>query len=441
MKLPKSIVHRIAATTVIAMGLLAAGTLLVGSSRPSSVTAVARLADIRVVLSTTGVLRPAESITYRSPVLGRELEVMFLVAEGTSVRSGDLLVRLDATELQRDLDRATQTLRQAEMEFRVAAATSEGDITTDADSDPLAIEEATAKLKLAEKKLARLKQDRDGLEPLLTKGYITRDELDRATSELEESEVEVSLLKRRLEILTTQTRPLDQRRRNLLVVQREAQFESARQRRLDATRQVDGLREAIASTAIYARHAGLVIHEDLLNSMPKRRVHVGDRVTPSQGLVTIPEVDRMLLDTTVREVELWRLRIGQHADITVDAFPGNRLEGTVTSIGTLGRVAMDKQFDEKRFDVTIAIVSKAPELRPEMSAQAAITVAEHRGVLTVPIAAVFEHSNQRIVYVARRWGAENRPVRTGDNDGNQIQILDGLHLNERVLLSEPISNR
>jgi hypothetical protein len=62
-------------------------------SRPdNSLLAVVRRGPLVVRLTETGVLRPAESITYRSPLNGRELEITFLAPEGTRVSEGDLLI-------------------------------------------------------------------------------------------------------------------------------------------------------------------------------------------------------------------------------------------------------------------------------------------------------------------------------------------------------------
>src|SRR6266540_3766564 len=64
-----------------------------------SLTAFVRKGPLTARLTTTGILRPAQSITYRSPLAGREAEITELAPEGALVSEGDLLVRLDTTEL------------------------------------------------------------------------------------------------------------------------------------------------------------------------------------------------------------------------------------------------------------------------------------------------------------------------------------------------------
>src|SRR5262245_49643650 len=145
-----------------AAALMAAATLALGRSAGSgALTAEVRRGDLVVRLTETGILRPAESITYRSPLPGRELEIVFLVPEGTLVQEGDLLVRLDTTELKRELERAVQDQRQAGVEVQVAQAErQEGVAAIDSlehGEGALSVEEARSALRLAEKKAERVR--------------------------------------------------------------------------------------------------------------------------------------------------------------------------------------------------------------------------------------------------------------------------------------------
>src|SRR5262245_55798287 len=71
-------------------------------------------------LTSTGTLKPIQSITYRSPVPGRDIEIRDLAPEGSRVAAGDLLVKLDTTDLELELARVRQEQRQAEMDLQVA---------------------------------------------------------------------------------------------------------------------------------------------------------------------------------------------------------------------------------------------------------------------------------------------------------------------------------
>jgi RND family efflux transporter MFP subunit len=428
----------VALTVMIGLVTIAALVLRAGRGPGDALVETVKRGDVVVTLTEAGVLRPAESMTYRSPLVGRETEITFLTPEGTYVKEGDLLIRLDTSGLTQELERAIEIARQADVDVKAAEADRE-DAAAAVESategaGALDVEEANAKLRLAERNAARLRTAYEGLKPLLDRGFITKEELERASFEADQADTDLSLLRKRVALLTSKTRPRDEQRARVQVEQRDAQVANARQHAKEAAAQVESLRAAINGCTIYASHAGLVVHEEFLGANPRRRVRVGDRVSSTLGLITIPEVERMWLDTSVREADLWRVKAGQTVNVAVDAFPAMRLGGHVIAIGTLGRSAAERPFDEKRFGVTVAIDGANRDLRPDMTARATIAVADRRQVLTIPVSALTKDADAWVVMVVRGWSTERRRVTVGENNGFDVEILDGLKEGERVSL-------
>lgn len=426
---------------VAVLGSTVALAMYRGSTSDGIPNATAQRQDLRVMVAETGILRPARSLTYRSPLAGREVEVTFLAPEGTYVAEGDLIAQLDTSELARDLERATQTERQSALDERLAVADEE-DAHSGVDSasngeKAIELEDIEAKLALMQRKVARLRAEHDGLEPLLVKGYITKDELDRSAMELEQAQVDADATRRRATLIRGSVYPREQRRAQLLLEQRRAQVESARERHRENSAMIGALRTTIDACRIYAKQAGLVVHEELISANPRRKVRVGDRVTVTQGLVTIPDLDHMLLDTSVRESDVGRLRVDQPVLIAIDAFPSARFSGRVAVIGALGRTAIDRPFEEKRFDVTIGVDGVNRQLRPEMTARAAIVVTERRQALVVPVSAIFDRGGHGAVYVQRHWRYEQHDVQTGESNDSEVEVIDGLVPGDRVALTDP----
>jgi len=428
------LVTSLASAVVISVLVLVPGA---GRAPADGLVASVRRADFVVSLTEAGVLRPAESITYRSPLTGRDAEILYLTAEGTYVREGDLLVRLDTTTLAQELDRAIETARRAELDVKTTQAQREDaaaaiESATEG-SGALEVEEAAAKLRLTERNVSRLRTEYEGLKPLLEKGFITKDELEKAAFDLDQAETDLGLLRKRAALLATKTRPRDEQRARLQLEQRDAEVANARQHAKEAAALVVSLRQAIDACSIYAAHSGLVVHDVFLGATPRRRVRVGDRVSSTQGLVTIPEVERMLLDTSVREGDLWRVRTGQPVAIALDAFPAMKLTGRIIAIGTVGNAA-ERPFDEKRFGVSIALDTSNRDLRPDMTARATIAVADRRQVLTVPISALTKRGDAWLVTVVSGWKTISREVTVGETNGFEAEILAGLREGEQVSL-------
>ena len=433
-------------------GLIAAGiaglTILVGAGvtfrRPGgidpSLTAIVTKGSITASLTVGGILRPAESITYRSPLGSRETQITFLVEEGTRVNEGDLVVRLDTADLERELERVAQEVRQAQVDFQVADIESqEGQAVIDSIDEgegALTVDEARARRLAAEKKTARLRTEFETLKPLMDKGFITREELGKTSDALESAEEELALASRKADVLLELTRPRDRRRAELQLAQKQAQKENVRARLQETEARLRVLRDQIDSCSLYARRAGLVVYEEYLGASPRRKIRVGDRVGGSHGLVTIPEVNRMLVEASVSEADVYRVQPGQRAAVLLEAFPGVRLTGKVTRVGTLAASSPDRSIEDKRFDLIVEVDPTDTELRPEMTARVDVVLGERRGVLTVPINAVFERDGVTVAHVIRAWTIETRPIQVGDSTDVAAEVLAGLQEGERVALTD-----
>lgn len=419
---------------------LGGATLWRRAAADAALTVPVRRGTLSARLTVSGTLRPVQSITYRSPLGSREAEIVSLVPEGTRVGEGDLLVRLDTNDLRRELERAVQEQRQARVDLQVADMDrAEGQAAVDSLTEgegSLTIDEAKTRLEIAQRKVNRLKEEFDQLKPLLDKGFITREELRRTEDELEQSEKDMLLLKRRADVLIEQTHPRDRQRAAFQLAQKEAQRENARAKLQEADAHVRLLQEQIENASIYARRAGLVVYEEYLNANPRRKIRIGDRVTGSQGLVTIPEVDRMLVEASASEADVHRVRPGQAAAVRLEAFPDMRLAGKVTRVGTLARSSADHPFDEKRFDLIIELDEAKPELRPEMTARADIALGDRPGVLLVPVNAVFERQGLTVCHVVGRGEVEARQVQLGESSDVDVEVIAGLREGERVSIAD-----
>lgn len=425
-------------------GLSSAGVLAFRWLRSDvALTAEVTRGPLRIHLIESGVLKPQQSITYRSPLSGREAEIVTLVPEGTRVQKGDLLVKLDTTELERELQRAVQNLRQVQVDQTVAKLERD-----EAAANTLALtkggmaltgEEERFRLELAEKRVERLRTELESLQPLLDKGYITREELDRVAFELEQAEAEASMARRKADVFVASTRPLEIQRAERQLAQREAQLQNA-EAKLDAAKsQVTWLNEMIARCSIYARQSGLVVHEELLAANPRRKVRLGDRVTSSQGLVTIPEVGHMIVETSVREADLQKVKEGQSAVTRLDAFPDARLDGKVVRVGTMARDSGTQVFAEKRFDVIVELGPSELELRPEMTARVEILVQELPDALMAPVNAIFEREDYFVAHVVTPWGMRTKQVGVGLSNGTYVEVLTGLREGDRLSLRDVVS--
>jgi len=151
--------------------------------------------------------------------------------------------------------------------------------------------------------------------------------------------------------------------------------------------------------------------------------------------VTIIDLKRLQVDAYVDEVDIGKIRSGQEAVFTVDAFPAKEFNGKVTAIYPKAVI----QENVVNYDVVIDITDAYDGLlRPEMTASVTISLEKRKQALAVPAKAVKRKQGKNVVYIMTKTGLETRQVKIGWKDGQWIEIVVGVKEGQAVLLEKPI---
>lgn len=171
-------------------------------------------------------------------------------------------------------------------------------------------------------------------------------------------------------------------------------------------------------------------------------VELGQPITPASNfgpgslLMTIADLDHLVLRATVDELDAGRLAPGMLARIELGALPGVPLKGTLREISLIA----GEENGASVFDVTIDVApTKEATLRAGYSAVARIVVAEAIDVPVVPERYVEYRSGREgltaSVQVASDDGTPKvQPIRTGVSDGLSVEIVSGLGVGDRILI-------
>jgi multidrug efflux pump subunit AcrA (membrane-fusion protein) len=136
----------------------------------------------------------------------------------------------------------------------------------------------------------------------------------------------------------------------------------------------------------------------------------------------------------VDEVDIGKVKTGQPAAFTVDAFPARDFRGRVAAIYPTATV----QDNVVKYIVAIDIDGEyAGLLRPEMTASVRVDL-ETRTVLAVPTRAIRQEAGRSVVHVVNGGRLDIRLVRVGWRDGPWAEITEGLAEGERILLNTPV---
>jgi HlyD family secretion protein len=153
-------------------------------------------------------------------------------------------------------------------------------------------------------------------------------------------------------------------------------------------------------------------------------------------VATLPDLTTMLSTTYVNEVDIRKVNEGQSVKIGLDAFPEKKLTGKVVSVANVGEQRPNS--DAKVFEVQVEVHETDTTLRPAMTTSNEIITDVVPEAIYVPLESIFT-SGDSLTYVYKRNGLDivKQEVRLGKANANEIVILNGIELGEKVFLSAP----
>jgi HlyD family secretion protein len=162
----------------------------------------------------------------------------------------------------------------------------------------------------------------------------------------------------------------------------------------------------------------------------------GDIVNPNQALLSIFDNKNFYTTISVDETDVPNLKIGQKANIKVNAFPDTSFTGTVKDISQQGTYSNGVS----TFNVIIYF-DKINNIKSGMSAEASIITASKNNVLAVPIEAIRDMNGKKFVILSSDDGKRKmQQVQIGINNGKMVQIVEGLTKGQEVQLPQTESS-
>ncbi len=207
-----------------------------------------------------------------------------------------------------------------------------------------------------------------------------------------------------------------------------AACEAARARVQQGQAALDGAQINLAKTHLRAPFAGVVA--DL-------RAEVGEWIMPSPPGMPIPPVmelldpDAIYVSAPLDEVDVGKVRVGQEARVTMDAYPGRAIAGRVTRVAPY---VVDAQQQSRTFEIEIDLDDPgfARTLLPGSSADVEIILDARDGVLRVPSYALIEGNR---VLVLRDGKLVSLTVEIGLRNWSFAEVKRGMAVGDAVVVS------
>lgn len=373
----------------------------------ADVMATVKRGPFKVEIETTGELEAKNSVKILGPSQLRDFRIwqvtiQNIIDEGTVVKKGDWVATLDRSEFQNrfnekqiELEKSNSKYVQTQLDTTLQMRQSRDELIN-------------LKYAYEEKKIIL---DQSKYEPPAT---IKQNEInfDKAVRAYEQAQENYKIKKRQN-----------------IEKMREVSAELKKMQN-----EFEAMTKVLESFNVIAPEDGMVIYEKGWDGKP---IKAGSQINMWEPTVaTLPDLTKMMSKTYVNEVDVRKVKAGQKVEIGLDAYPDKKLNGKVTRVANVGEQRPNS--DAKVFEVAVEIEGTDPTLRPSMTTSNRIIAHVIDSALYIPLECLHSQADT-ITYVYKKDGITTRKqeVVVGHTNANDVVILSGLRIDERVYLSVP----
>ncbi|MGZ8471922.1 MAG: efflux RND transporter periplasmic adaptor subunit [Candidatus Deferrimicrobiaceae bacterium] len=352
-----------------------------------------------VTAVSAGTVKSRRDATISAEVSGRVVEVR--VAEGDSVRKGEMLARLSDPELGRQAEAALAEVTQAEELLAQAAARREE-----------AERKARSDVARAASNLRKAEQDHERARELFRGGFLSKAEMEQADTRLANARED-----ERIAAIGEVT---------LRAIDRE--IESLRAR-VTATR--------ASSAALAERTAKFRIAAPFPGIVTKKILEVGETKQPGAPLFVVADTRDIYIEAPIDESESAKVREGQKVRLYPDAYLGETFAGVVSEVKPTIEVSKEVS---RANTIEIQPASPPRPLRLGMSVDVEVLTGRKEDALQVPSSAVMEREGKKFVYIVREGKIVRSDIATGISNWDRTEVLSGVSPGDDVVTSLEIKD-
>jgi HlyD family secretion protein len=346
-------------------------------------TAPAARQDLTSVVTASGEVKPLTYTNVLGEGIGKITEIA--VKEGDHVKKGDVLLRLESVQPAADVNAQRAGIAAADAGVKSAEA---NDISAQAD----------IKSRAADLEHAKLDWERGQV--LFQEGLIPKQDYDTRKATYDGAVAALASAQARAE-------------------QSRAQLGQAHSTLMQNQAMLGRLSDILNKTTYTAPINGVVTYI---------AVRVGENVVPGiqnatgSYLMTISDMSVVTSEVMVDETDIVSVKLGEDAEVTIDAIPGKFFKGKVTEVGTQAVLrssglastqSTTGNQEAKDFKVVVTLQNPPDGLRPGLSSTAKITTAQKKNVMTVPIQALAERTKKDLDEAAKENGQNSVTLAAG----------------------------
>jgi HlyD family secretion protein len=371
--------------------------------------ATARKGEFLVTVTCRGELVAERSVQITAPLNVPNLQIVWMAPQGAAVKSGELVLRFDASGAKRQLDENGAALKQAQATLDQAVA--QAAITAEQDKLELAtLRQAVekARLEVSKKEIVSVLQG-------------------------EEDRINLGLAEQKLKV--------QEAAMTLNATSAQSKIASTRSQRDKAQVEVDLSKQRIAGTEVHAPAAGVINYlmnysQGWMNAKPFK---LGDNVWPGSAVAEIPDLASLRLKGKAEEIDRGRMREGQDARVILDPFPEKPFLGKLERISVLTEQSFEWP-PSRSFRAFATLGPGDDRLRPAMNGRMDVIVDRIPNAISVPAKAVFARDGRPVVLVPGREGLRAVRVEVVARNPDEVAIR-GIEAGAQVALVDDLEGK
>lgn len=331
----------------------------------------------------------------------RDVKIQDLIAEGTVVKVGDYIGRLDPSGVNEQIIDARLNLEGAQSKY-----TQQQLDTT-----------------------LTLKQERNNIKDL-------QFSMEETRLELKQSIYEPPATIRKLEInLEKLERDINERNENYNIKQRQARAKMVEvgTEVSKIRKQLKALTDLLKTFTIYSDSEGMITYAKNWDGSKKK---VGSNINAwNTTIANLPDLTKMESKTFANEVDIRKIKKDLPVKIGFDAFPDIELDGIITEVANVGE--KKRGSDIKIFQIFVKVNEINDNIKPGMTTSNRILTSSKDDVLMIPLEAVFSKDSISFSYIKSGFSIEKKQIQLGESNNIEVIIENGLKETDIVYLSKP----
>ena len=404
--------------------------------------------EFRLEIVEPGEIESAHNVDVLCEVKSRNsagVNILEIVPEGSQVKKGDFLVRLDDSALQKDLltqridvHQAKASLVQAEADYEAAKLAMDEYLSGSYRQD---LEQLEGAVFVARENLRRAQEYHDYSQKLAVKGYISETQLEADSFAVEKSRKDLDLSLTKLDVLKVHSRKAKVNDLNASIQTAEARLLSRRNSYELEVAQEAEIEEQISKCLIKAPASGEVTYANRNTSSSSSSdgilIEEGRPVRERQAIIRLPDPSNMRVLAKVNESRIEQVKLGMPVEISIFAARELVLRGYVEKVGEYPIPSASRYTAHIKEYATEVLIENPPKgLRPGMTAKVRVLVEQIPSALQVPLHAVLRVKGASYCLVVDESGnLQARVVRLGSANDSSTVVESGLSEGEQLVVN------